>query len=93
MKLAALLIHRQVLAFLTENGLEPPAIPPGCNSIWRDITLADGRHAVVLNQTGFSPEATDNEEECNGLSLFILDEEPTPEGKAGLLNWMEEQLK
>ena len=93
MKIASLLIHRQVLAFLTENGLEAPTIPPGYNSIWRDITLADGRHAVVLNQTGFTPKATDNEEECNGLSLYILDEPPTPEGKTSLLNWMEEQLK
>lgn len=92
MKIAALLIHRQVLAFLAENGLEAPAIPSGANSIWKDITLADGRHAVVLNQTGFSPEASDNEEEVNGLSLFILDEPPTPEGKAELLNWMDTQL-
>lgn len=92
MKLAAILIHRQVLAFLAENSLEPPTIPPGCNSVWRDITLADGRHAVVLNQTGFSPEAADNEEECNGLSLFILDEPPTPQGKRQLLEWMDEQL-
>lgn len=92
MKIAALLLHRQVLAFLAENGLEAPAIPLDCNSIWRDLTLADGRHAVVLNQKGFTPAASDNEEECNGLSLFILDEPPTAEGKRDLLQWMEEQL-
>lgn len=93
MKIAALLNHRQVLAFLAENGLEAPTIPEGCNTFYRDITLPDGRHAILLNQAGFTPTAADNEEECNGLSLFIADEPPTPAIKATLWTWMEEQLE
>lgn len=91
MKIAALLQHRKVLDFLAENNLQAPAIPLDANTVWRDLTLADGRHAVVLNQKGFNPTAADDEEECNGLSLYILDEPPTAEGKRELLQWMEDQ--
>jgi hypothetical protein len=89
MKIAALLQHRQVLAFLTENKLEAPAIPPGCNTIWQDLTLPDGRHAIVINQSGFTPTAADNEEEVNGLLLFIADEPPTPAIRDELHRWVE----
>lgn len=92
MKIAALLQHRQVLAFLAEHGLEAPAIPPGCNTIWKSLTLPDGRHAVILNQSGFTPTAEDNEEEVNGLILFIADEPPTPAIRDQLHRWVDEQL-
>ena len=89
MKIAALTQHRQVLAFLTENNLTAPVIPAGCNTFYQPLTLTDGRHAVVINQRGFSPTAADNEEECNGLTLFILDESPTEQGRTALLRWVE----
>jgi hypothetical protein len=92
MKIAALIQHRQVLDFLAENHLEAPSIPEGCNTFYRDLTLPDGRHAIILNQSGFTPTAEDNEEECNGLSLFIADEPPTPAIKAALWEWFEKQL-
>lgn len=92
MKIAALINHRQVLALLTENSLAAPTIPAGCNTYYQPVTLADGRHAVVINQRGFTPTAADNEEECNGLSIFILDEPPTDQGRIALLRWVERQF-
>jgi hypothetical protein len=92
MNISALLQHRQVLAFLAEHGLDTPAIPPGCNTIWKPLTLPDGRHAVVINQSGFTPSSADNEEEVNGLLLFIADEPPTDFIRDQLHSWVESQL-
>jgi hypothetical protein len=92
MKIAALLHHRQCLAFLSENNLEAPTIPSGCNTIWRDLVLADDRHAVIVNQTGFKPMASDNEEQVNGLSLYIADEPPSPSARRKLHEWIEAML-
>ena len=92
MKIAILLDHHQCLEFLAENRLEIPKIPPGCNTVWCDLILSDGRHAVAVNQTGFLPLASDNEEPINGLSLFIADEPPTPSMHQELHNWIESQL-
>lgn len=92
MKITALLNHRQCLAFLSGNNLDYPTIPSGCNTIWRDLVLADDRHAVIVNQTGFRPMASDNEEQVNGLSLYIADEPPSPRVRRKLQEWIEAML-
>lgn len=92
MKIAALLDHRQVLSFLSDNNLEAPAIPKGCNTIWQPIVLPDGHHAMVVNQRGFSPTAQDNEEEVNGLTLFIAVEPPTATTKTTLHDLVRQYL-
>jgi len=93
MKISALLQHRQVLAFLTENNLTPPTIPSGCNTVYKDMVLANGHAAICVNQTGFTPEQRDNEEEVNGLLLFICDQSATETVKAQMRQWLDDFME
>lgn len=91
-KIGVILDHRQCLEILADNSLEAPKIPVGCNTVRKSFALADGRHAVIVNQKGFSPNASDNEEQINGLSLFIAIEPPTPSIERQLHDWVEAEL-
>lgn len=62
----------EVAQILEESGIEPPAIPPGCNTVRKHIVLADGRHALVAAQSGFhSDDREAPGDEVNGLTLFV----------------------
>jgi len=71
MRVLAALNHADALAILRDAGVSAPAIPPGKNTVWKHFRTNDGHPAVAVNQTGFARELEDNEEEVNGLCVFI----------------------
>lgn len=93
MQIATITGHRQCLAFLAKNNIDAPTIPFGCNTVLKSFIIADGRHAVAVNQTGFTPIASDNEEQINGLVIFIADEKPTPSIERRLRDWIVAELQ
>ena len=70
-QLRFVLDHHQSLAPFTEAGHPYPSIPSGKNSIWHHFVTVDGYHAVIINQSGFMPRASDNEEQPNGCTLIV----------------------
>lgn len=72
--LTAVLEHAAADRLLAAAGWQIPAIPAGCNTVEFPFTTADGRRALAVNQRGFAPRASDNEEEVNGCLVLILHE-------------------
>ncbi len=94
MKIGVNITHAEALAAYTAAGHAFPTIPAGKNTIWHHFTTVDGLPAVILNQRGMTPEATDNEQEVNGCLLAIALEAPTPEaGQQALEGWVQDMLE
>lgn len=66
--------HASAVKVLSAAGLQPPAIPTGCNTVSAPFTTAGGARALAVNQTGFAREQRDNEQEVNGCSVLVLGE-------------------
>lgn len=64
--------HADALAKLAADGYLPPRIPEGCNTSTWYYQDRDGHQCLVANQRGFTRELQDDEEEVNGLGVFIL---------------------
>jgi hypothetical protein len=93
MKISLITTHREVVGILQENRLTPPPIPAGCNTLLWPCTIDNGFPAILINQTGFSPTAQDNEEELNGYSLLVGHCEDSPEARATLETFAAKILK
>ena len=95
MKIAIITRHNEAASILRDAGVSIPKIPAGCNTISQHFKTAEGQPALVINQTGFAPLQSDNEEECNGCLVAIaLNAHLSPEAAAaGLDLWLEEFLK
>ena len=90
MKIAVALAHTDAARILSEAGQPIPLIPAGCNTISQHFVTADGLPALVVNQTGFAPTQSDNEEECNGCAVaIVLDPVPQAEAIAALEQWLQ----
>jgi hypothetical protein len=93
LKIGINLDHAESLAAYQAAGHGYPAIPTGKNSVWYHFTTTDGRCAVILNQTGFAPQASDNEEQINGCMLAVmLDSVPDPIARQSLEDWIRTEL-
>src|SRR5262245_33400885 len=66
--------HSEALKALRAAGLECPTIPSGCNTVLFPFTTKGGARALAINQKGFIPVASDNEQEVNGCLLYVLGE-------------------
>jgi len=66
------LTHADALGAICAAGVEPGQIPAGCNTLLQPLTLQNGAHALGICQRGFSPRASDNEEQVNGWTLLVL---------------------
>lgn len=64
--------HADALAKLAADGYLHPRIPDGCNTSTWYYQDRDGHQCLVANQRGFTRELQDDEEEVNGLGVFIL---------------------
>lgn len=94
MKIGVNITHAEALAAYTAAGHAFPTIPAGKNTIWHHFTTVDGLPAVILNQRGMTPTATDNEQEVNGCSFAVALDAPTPEaGRIALEKWVREMLE
>jgi hypothetical protein len=63
--------HADADRILAENGWQVPSIPKGCNTALFYFQTKGGLQALAVNQRGFDPKATDNEQEINGCSVLI----------------------
>lgn len=64
--------HATACDLIRSAGREPPKIPAGCNTVTMLLRLADGLPALAINQTGWVPRASDDEQEVNGCMLIVL---------------------
>jgi hypothetical protein len=83
----AILETDKVLALLDSEGIIPPVIPIGCNTIEAECIIR-GRAALIIGQSGFV--ADDREapgDEVNGLMLLICDDDDLSHADAGRLLW------
>jgi hypothetical protein len=93
-KIGVCLDHKEALKIYTDAGGAYPVIPPKKNTVWRYFADADGRLAVIINQRGFAPVASDNEEEVNGcLVAKVLDDVSWDVAWNALEKWVTEQLE
>ena len=76
MKIIVNLDHNESLEIYQAAGFDYPEIPPGMNTYQHFFKTTDGNNAIILNQTGFSRTQSDNEEEVNGCSLFVILDAP-----------------
>lgn len=76
MKIGVTIKNDESLRILKDAGVKPPRIPKGKNTSWKHFRTKDGSQAVVVNQCGGVPTAEDNEEEVNGLSVFVAIDAP-----------------
>lgn len=80
--------------YAAATGEDWPRIPPGKNTVWRHFVTRSGQHAIIINQRGFAPEATDNEQQVNGCSIAVLlDDVPAAAARAALEEWVKEILE
>lgn len=94
MKIGVELNHDIALATYVAAGHTYPAIPPGKNTIWHHFATAEGQCALIINQRGFSPSASDNEEAINGCSLAVAFDAPDDAtAQATLEKWVREFLE
>jgi len=94
MKIGLELDHDKALAAYQAAGHPFPAIPAGCNTFYRHFTSVDGDHAVIINQRGGVPLASDNEEQINGCSLAVaIDPPDAATARATLEKWVCETLE
>jgi hypothetical protein len=73
-KIAAILDHDQALWLYRQAGHDYPTIPKGCNTFTHHFTTAEGHPAVIINQTGFTRELTDNEQQVNGCTVYMVED-------------------
>lgn len=86
--------HAAALAAYTAAGHTYPEIPAGRNTVWHHFVTADGHPAAIINQRGFAPQASDNEEQCNGCTLAVaLDAADNPTTRASLDRWITQMLE
>ncbi|MFA5323959.1 MAG: hypothetical protein WC373_14905 [Smithella sp.] len=94
MKIGVCLDHKTALKIYRDTGAEYPVIPYGKNTIWHHFKIEAGNPCVIINQRGFEPRTSDNEEECNGCSVaMVLDDVPDVEARAALEKWVVEFLE
>lgn len=67
----AILSHAEAVQFVEDSGYVVPQVPTGFNTISMYFKTRDNLQAMVINQTGFVHEQSDNEEEINGGSVYI----------------------
>jgi len=79
MKIGTIIDHSQALAAYTAAGFSFPAIPAGKNTVWHHFDDANGNHCVIVNQSGQTPLASDNEQQVNGCSLLVAIDPPNAE--------------
>lgn len=86
--------HRTCADLLAAAGQPPLQIPPGCNTVHCLFQTAEGKRALMVNQGGFAPQASDNEEPVNGYQCAIIEApEMSDDEAAEVLNqWLETQL-
>jgi hypothetical protein len=93
-KIGVCLDHAQAFKLYTDTGAEYSVIPRGKNTVWLHFTTTDGKPAVIINQRGFAPHASDNEEEINGCSVaIVLDDAPEDEAWNALEKWVKKLLE
>ena len=88
-KIVVCLEHAPALKlYQMHTGREYPDIPPGQNTLIAHFKV-EGRCAVLINQRGFMPQATDNEQEINGCCVAIAAEDDISddEARAALDRW------
>ena len=90
MKVGIELDHEKALRILTDAGGSLPSVPPGCNTALTAFATVDGLPAVAVNQSGFAPHRSDNEEQVNGLSVFVAIEGGDQET---LMNYVRGELR
>jgi len=62
--------HSDADRILAAAGWRVPTIPEGCKSSSFYFETHEGFHALAVNQRGFTPEASDNEQEVNGCAVI-----------------------
>lgn len=70
MQISTELDHTKALSIYQAAGHPFPAIPAGANTRTEPFITTNGLPAVLVNQRGFSPIATDNEEQINGCMVL-----------------------
>lgn len=85
--------HEESLAAYRAAGFSFPTIPKGKNTVWYHFTTAEGRPAVIVNQSGFAQMAGDDENPVNGCSLVVVLDEVDPKtARPALERWLDENL-
>lgn len=79
MQIGTITDHATALAAYQEAGHEFPTIPAGKNTIWHHFIDANGSHCVIINQSGHSPTASDDEHAVNGCTLLVAIDPPDPQ--------------
>ena len=85
--------HDQALEIFQAAGHTYPSIPEGLNTVCRFFITEDGLPALIVNQRGFAPIQSDNEEPVNGCSMAIALDAPSIEsGRATLFAWFKQEI-
>jgi hypothetical protein len=50
LRLGVELDNEAAARFLQDNGIEPPSVPPRCNTVSAEFTTRDGLHGYVVAQ-------------------------------------------
>jgi hypothetical protein len=74
----AVLDHDSAQDIVRAQGMDPPEIPAGSNTVSQGFWDAEGRAVLYCAQRGFSPQASDNEHQVNGALCLILQTLPAP---------------
>lgn len=72
MNIKPILEQREVETWLEVKGIKAPTIPSYSNTAY-SIGELDKQTYAVVNQTGNEQRLEDNEQEVNGLTLFLVD--------------------
>jgi YD repeat-containing protein len=83
--------NQAAAAFLDDQGLLVPVIPPRCNTVTADFTTRDGLLGFVVVQRDFQQRETDHGAEVNGLTVVVC-ETHAPEAQTVLHAFCEEML-
>jgi len=70
-QLITIVSSAEILQLLEEEGLTPPPIPEGCNTLTTRCVI-EGRAAILINQSGFVADDRESPgEEVNGLTMLL----------------------
>lgn len=93
MKIGTIIDHQTALSAYTAAGHGYPTIPAGKNTVWHHFRDTDGNYCIIINQRGFQPTVTDDEQQLNGCSLFVaIDPSDAPVARATLEAHVREML-
>ena len=94
MQIGIIIDHKEALSVYQAAGHSYPTIPANSNTYHAHFTTADGNPALIVNQRGFAPTASDNEEQVNGCSVAIAIDPPDPDTARATLNqWLHQILQ